>query len=112
MVGFSLNLCYGIIVSADTMEEIKKVLTDKEYDEMMDNYARCINVLMGEDYFIGIVVKVLENDDVDFVYSTSSFATPSVDDEDLIDFKRFFNEHGLWKFIDWKPERLLINFCF
>lgn len=111
MVGFSLNLCYGIIVSVDTMEEIKKVLTDKEYDEMMDNYARCINVLMDDDYFIGIVTKVLEGD-CDFVYATSNFATPSEDDEDLIDFKRFFNEHNLWRFIDWKPERLLINFCF
>lgn len=60
MIDFSLNLCYGIIVSADKMEEIKEVLTDEEYDEMMENYAYCINSWTGDDYFIGIETKALE----------------------------------------------------
>ena len=111
MIDFSLNLCYGIVVSADKMEEIKKALTDEEYDEMIDNYSRCINSWTGDDYFIGIVTKVLESE-TDCIYSISNFTIPSDDDENLIDFKRFFDEHGLWKFIDWKPELLLINFCF
>ena len=111
MIDFSLNLCYGIVVSADKMEEIKKALTDEEYDEMIDNYSRCINSWTGDDYFIGIVTKVLESK-TDCIYSISNFTIPSDDDEDLIDFKRFFNKHDLWKFIDWKPELLLINFCF
>lgn len=111
MIDFSLNLCYGIVVSADKMEEIKKALTDEEYDEMIENYSRCINSWTGDDYFIGIVTKVLESE-TDCIYSISNFTIPSDDDEDLIDFKRFFNKHDLWKFIDWKPELLLINFCF
>ena len=111
MIDFGLNLCYGIVVSDDKMEEIKKTLTDEEYDEMMDNYSRCINSWTGDDYFIGIVTKVLESE-TDCIYSISNFTIPSDDDEDLIDFKRFFNEHDLWKFIDWKPELLLINFCY
>lgn len=111
MIDFSLNLCYGIVVSADKMEEIKKALTNEEYDEMIDNYSRCINSWTGDDYFIGIVTKVLESE-TDCIYSISNFTIPSDDDEDLIDFKRFFNKHDLWKFIDWKPELLLINFCF
>ena len=111
MIEFNLALCYGIVVSANKMEEIEKALTDEEYDEMMDNYSRCINSWTGDDYFIGIVTKVLESE-TDFVYHVSEFTIPSDDDEDLIDFKRFFNEHNLWKFIDWKPELLLINFCF
>ena len=37
MIDYSLAFCYGIVVSVDTMEEIKEVLTDEEYDEMMDN---------------------------------------------------------------------------
>ena len=111
MIDFSLNLCYGIVVSADKMEEIKKALTDEEYDEMIDNYSRCINSWTGDDYFIGIVTKVLGSE-TGCIYSISNFTIPSDDDEDLIDFKRFFNEHDLWKFIDWKPELLLINFCF
>lgn len=111
MIDFSLNLCYGIVVSADKMEEIKKALTDEEYDEMIDNYSRCINSWTGDDYFIGIVTKVLKSE-TSCIYSISNFTIPSDDDEDLIDFKRFFNEHDLWKFIDWKPELLLINFCF
>ena len=111
MIDFSLNLCYGIVVSADKMEEIKKALTDEEYDEMIDNYSRCINSWTSDYYFIGIVTKALESE-TDCIYSISNFTIPSDDDEDLIDFKRFFNEHDLWKFIDWKPELLLINFCF
>lgn len=111
MIDFSLNLCYGIVVSADKMEEIKKALTDEEYDEMIENYSRCINSWTGDDYFIGIVTKVLESE-TDCIYSISNFTIPSDDDEDLIDFKHFFNKHDLWKFIDWKPELLLINFCF
>lgn len=110
MIDFSLNLCYGIIVSADKMEEIKEVLTDEEYDEMMENYAYCINSWTGDYYFIGIEIKALESE-TDFVYSVSTFTIPSDDDEDLIDFKRFFTEHNIWKFIEWKPELLLINFC-
>lgn len=111
MIDYSLALCYGIVVSANKMEEIEKALTDEEYDEMIDNYFRCINNWTGDDYFIGIVTKVLKSE-TDFVYHISEFTIPSDDDEDLIDFKRFFNEHDLWKFIDWKPELLLINFCF
>lgn len=111
MIDFSLNLCYGIIVPADKMEEIKKALTDEEYDKMIDNYSRCINSWTGDDYFIGIVTKALESE-TNCIYSISNFTIPSDDDEDLIDFKRFFNKHDLWKFIDWKPELLLINFCF
>lgn len=110
MIDFSLNLCYGIIVSVDKMEEIKEGLTDEEYDEMMENYAYCTNSWIGDYYFIGIKTKALENE-TDFVYSVSTFTIPSDDDEDLIDFKRFFTEHNLWKFIEWKPELLLINFC-
>ena len=109
MIDYSLNLCYGIIVSVDKMEEIKEVLTDEEYDEVMDNYSRCINSWTGDDYFIGIETKHFENE-TDFVCPVSTFTIPSDNDEDLIDFKRFFNEHNLWKFIDWKPELLLINF--
>ena len=101
MVDYSLNLCYGIIVSADKMKEIKKVLTDKEYDEMVNNYSRRISDWTDDDYFVGIMVKRdLEFDN--FIYSISDFAIPSDDDRDLINFKHFFNEHGLWKFINWK----------
>ena len=111
MIDYSLALCYGIVVSADKMKEIKEVLTDEEYDEVLDNYSRCINSWTGDDYFIGIMSEFAESE-TDFVYRVSEFAIPSDDDEDLIDFKRFFNKHDLWKFIDWKPELLLINFCF
>lgn len=111
MVDYSLNLCYGIVVSTDKMEEIKKVLTDEEYNEVIDNYSRCINSWAGDDYFIGVMMTLAESE-TDFVYHVSKFTIPSDDDEDLIDFKRFFDEHDLWKFIDWKPELLLINFCF
>lgn len=110
MIDFSLNLCYGIIVFSDKMEEIKKVLTDEEYDEMMENYAYCIDSWTVDDYFIGIKTKALENE-TGSVYPISNFTIPSDDDEDLIDFKHFFTEHNLWKFIEWKPELLLINFC-
>ena len=110
MVDYSLALCYGIVVSTDKMEEIKEVLTDEEYYEVMDNYSRCINSWTGDNYFIGVMTELAESE-TDFVYHVSEFTVPS-DDDDLIDFKRFFSEHNLWKFIDWKPEVLLINFCF
>ena len=111
MVEYSLTLCYGIIVSADRMEEIKEVLTDEEYDEAMDNYFRCINSWTGNDYFIGIMNELAESE-TDFVYRTAEFTIPSDNNEALINFKRFFSEHDLWKFIAWNPELLLINFCF
>ena len=111
MIDYSLSLCYGIVVSVDKMEEIKEILTDEEYDEVMDNYSRCINSWTGDDYFIGVMIELAESE-TDFVYHVSEFTIPSDNDEDLIDFKRFFNEHDLWKFIDWEPELLLINFCY
>ena len=111
MVDYSLNLCYGIIVSVDKMEEIKEALTDEEYDEVIDNYSRCINSWTGDDYFIGIMIKLAESE-TDLVYRISKFPVPSVNDEDLINFKCFFNKHNLWKIINWKPELLIINFCY
>ena len=111
MVDFSLNLCYGIIVSSEKMEEIQEALTDSEYDEVLDNYSRCVNSWTGEDYFIGFMTNV-SNSTIDYVYNVSDFSAPADNDEDWIDFKRFFDEHDLWQLIDWKPELLLINFCF
>ena len=111
MIDYSLALCYGIIVSAEKMEEIKEVLTDEEYDEVMENYSRCINSWTGDNYFIGVFDNLSETS-VDNVYYVSDFFAPSDEDETFIDFKRFFDEHNLWEFIDWKPELMLINFCF
>jgi hypothetical protein len=111
MVEYSLSLCYGIIVSDDKMEEFREVLTDEEYDEVMDNYSRCINCWIGGDYFIGIMSDLPESEN-DLVYRARTFSIPSNDDEELINFKRFFDEHDLWKLINWEPELLLINFCY
>ena len=110
MIDYSLALCYGIIVPADKMREIEQVLTDEEYVTMEDDYSHCINCWTGEDYFIGIKTNL--EGETDSIYYVSDFTTPSDDDEDLIKFKCFFTEHDLWKFIDWKPKLMLINFCY
>lgn len=111
MIEYELALCYGIIVSDDKIEEINEVLTDEEHDELIDNYARCVNNWTGGDYFIG-VINTLVQTETDSVYRVSDLSAPTDDDEDLINFMRFFNEHDLWKFIDWKPELLMIDFCY
>ncbi len=111
MVDYSLALCYGIIVSADKMEEIKEVLTDYECDDLTDYYSRCVNSWIGEDYFIGVYDDLSETA-TENVYYVSDFFAPSEKDEDFIKFKNFFDEHDLWKFIDWTPELMLINFCY
>lgn len=111
MVDYSCVLCYGIIVDVEKIEEICNALSDEASDELADNYSRCINSWTGDDYFIGIMADLPEGT-TDFVYHVSNFSAPADDDEDLIDFKRFFDEHDLWRLIDWKPELLLINFCF
>jgi hypothetical protein len=111
MIDYRLALCYGIIVSFEKMQEFQEVLTEEEYCEMLDNYSNCVNSWTGEDYFIG-TMSYFPDGETDFVYRVPTFSIPSDDDEDLINFKRFFDEHNLWGFIDWKPELLLINFCF
>ena len=111
MIDYALALCYGIIVSRDKLEELQEKLTDDEYDEMLDNYAHCINSWTGDDYFIGIT-EYLTHETTDFVYSVSNLSTPTEDNEDLIGFKKFFNDHDLWKLIDWNPKLMLINFCY
>lgn len=111
MVEYELTFCYGIIVSSEKIDEIRETLTDDAYDELVDNYARCINSWTGGDWFVGISIPLLETD-TDSVYHVSDFSVPADDDNDLIDFKQFFNKNYLWYFIDWKPELLLINFCY
>lgn len=111
MIDYSLVLCYGIVVSVDKMEEIKEVLTDEGYDELLDNYSRCINSWTGDDYFIGVMTELAESE-TSFVYYTSEFTVPSDNNKDLVNFKRFFNKHNLWELINWQPKLLLINFCF
>ena len=109
MIDYNLALCYGIIVSDETIVEIAEVLTDEEYDELRDNYARPLN--SWGDNFVGIINDLAQTE-TDLVYDVSDLIAPTDDDEDLINFTRFFNEHGLWKFIDWKPKLLLINFYY
>lgn len=111
MVDYDLALCYGIIVSNDKIKKIMEALTDAEYDEMIDNYARCVNSWTGNDFFIG-VIKNLYLTDPNLIYYVSDLFTPTDKDENLISFMQFCNEHDLWKFIDWKPELMLINFCY
>ena len=111
MVDFSLNLCYGIIVPAEVIEDIQSNLTDEESDELIDKYARCINSWTGGDYFIGLS-SFLNEDGIDFVYPIIPHFLNPFTEKDLADFKNFFETHNLWGFIDWKPELLLINFCF
>jgi hypothetical protein len=111
MVDFSLNLCYGIVVPAEVIEDIQSNLTDEQYDKLIDNYARCINNWVGEDYFIGLS-SLLSEDETEFVYPiTSHFLNPFTE-KDLADFKNFFETYNLWSFINWKPKLMLINFCF
>lgn len=107
---YSLALCYGIVVSFEKMQEFQEVLTDEEYNEVINNYSYCINGWTGSDYFIGIICDL--ESVTDCVYRISTLSVPSDDNKDLINLKRFFNEHNLWELIDWKPELLLINFCF
>ena len=111
MIEHKMSLCYGIIVSADKMQEIQEVLTNDECDELMDNYSRCVDSWTGDKYFIGIMSDLSESEANVISIAFASF-TPPDDDEDLINFKHFFDEHDLWKFIDWKPELSLINFCY
>lgn len=111
MINYSLALCYGIIVPADKIQEFKQVLTNKEYNMILDYYSCCINCWTGEDYFIGIMTN-LTGDRINLVYHVPEFTIPADNNEELIEFKHFFTEHDLWKFIDWKPELLLINFCY
>lgn len=111
MIDYELALCYGIIVSDEKIKEIADVLTDEEYDTMIDWYSRCINSWVGGDYFVGVIKDIPETE-TDLVYRVSNLSAPTDDDKDLISFTRFFNEHDLWKFIDWKPELLIINFCY
>ncbi len=111
MIDYSLALCYGIIISNDKIKEIMEALTDEEYDEMIDNYARCINSWTGDDFFVGII-NDLESAQTDFVYYVSDLSAPTDKNEDLINFTKFCNEHNLWKFINWKPKLMLINFCY
>lgn len=112
MVDFSLNLCYGIVISEDKMEEIEEKLTDEQSDELNDNYARCINIWTGGDYFIG-VSTFLDSNESSYVYPISSLSNPfNENNEELVNFKKFFTVNNLWSLIDWKPELLLINFCF
>lgn len=99
MIDYRLALCYGIIVSDDKMKEIAETLTDEDYDELIDTYSRCINCWINDDYFIGVINDLSSTED-DLVYKVSNLTAPADDDENLISFIHFFNEHGLWKFID------------
>lgn len=111
MIEYELAFCYGIIVSPEKIEEITEYLPDNKFEEFVDRYSRCINSWIGEDWFIGII-KDLPETAIDSVYRVSALSIPTDDNKDLIRFKQFFDEHDLWSFIDWKPELLLINFCY
>ena len=111
MIDYELAFCYGIIVSDETIMEIAEVLTDEEYDELRDNYVRPLNSWTNGDYFVGTINDLAQTED-DLVYKVSNLTAPADNDENLISFIHFFNEHDLWKFIDWKPELLIIDFCY
>lgn len=108
MVDYDLCYCYGIIVSCDKIQKMVEILPDEEADTLTDWWSRAVNGWIGEDYFIGIYTNV--NDDVCLLSKLP--VLNSEDNEQLIKFKQFFDKNNLWKFIDWKPELMIINFCF
>ena len=97
MIEHDLALCYGIIVPADTVEEIEKNLTEDALVDFADLYSRSINSWIGDDYFVGIINSLEEQED--FVYSVLDFTPPSEKDEIVIKFRDFFYKNNLNRFI-------------
>lgn len=115
MIDYELAFCYGIIVPCSKMEEIKEALTNEALNEMEDNYYRCVNSWTAEDYFIGVRYDLdLGTTGEDFICRISDLSSILTHDinESLKDFIQFFNENHLEKFINWKPELMIINFCY
>ena len=105
IIKYNLCYCYGIIVSCDKIQEMKKTMSDEDSDMFADWWSRSVNEWINDDYFIGIYSNI----NGDLIYPLSEL--PVLDNEEMIKFKQFFDKNNLWKFIDWKPEPMIINFC-
>jgi hypothetical protein len=116
MVDEEMAVCFGIIVSVNVIEDIEnklikndKITEDEEevINEFIDNYTRCINTWTGEDYFIGIYHSLRDSNIIPISNFSSIFTN-----KETTNFKEFFDKYKLWDLINWKPELMLINFCY
>ena len=111
-IEYSLEFCYGMIVSEEVMNEIQEVLY--EFDIFQDYYARQIDCWCGGDWFVGITVESLGEDLVHEM--DSDFLTTSIKETitgtPWKEFSEFYDDHNLNEYFDWKPKLYLINFCY
>lgn len=112
-VDYSLELCYGVIVPDEVVEEFIQIL--EEFDDFYDNFIKQIDSWTGGDWFIGVTVCVNPNEDSfvkeideNFLEITKRVAIQ----KDLEKFSQFYDEHNLNEYFSWKPKLYLINFCY
>lgn len=112
-VDYRLELCYGVIVPDNVIEEFNLILED--FDVFYDNFANQIDSWTGGDWFIGVTTCINSNED-SFVKEVNEnfldFTKHVAIQKELKSFIEFYNSHNLKEYFDWKPKLYLINFCY
>lgn len=103
-----VSVCYGVIVSDETMKKIDNFLTDEEWDDMFDDeWFIELNSWIGGDYFLGIE-KYLGNLETPLPIENLF----NISDEEIKEFEAKLEKVSWRNFIDWKPKKYLINFVY
>lgn len=105
MVEYSIGMCYGIIISDEQHIAIENLFPDENsLDDFIDNYMRQINSWTGGDWFLGLS-KIFSKDVIDI-------NEIRWDKAELEELEQKLNEYNITNFIDWFPQKYIIQFCY
>ena len=109
MVDYTTCLCYGMVIPYEIVEKIDKKLDDKTCDTFHDMFLHALNSWSGKDYFLGFVSPLGEKCieiPLDEIINRQVY-TP----DEIWEFHELFNTFQLNDFIEWKPRKSIITFC-
>lgn len=105
MVEYSMGVCYGIIISDETLRSINELFPDEDaMDNFSENYLQQLNSWTGGDWFLGLS-KTFSKD----VININEIRW---DKEELEELEQKLNEYNIINFIDWFPQKYIIQFCY
>ena len=105
--GIDFAIGYGIKIESDTFDLIEaRISDDDDCDAWCNRWAQCLDLLTGDDYFVGVIYLYDAEGGVVSLNSEKA----ALDPKDEKDFRDFYNKYHLEDFFEWAPNPSAIIF--
>lgn len=117
-VNYTTRLCYGMVIPFEIAEKISTRVNDfssinpEARDLFFDNYFSILNAWgYGEEgFFLGFSTYLGE--DCEEILVNDLLKKEIYTPDDMVEFQKLYMLFHLDDFIQWKPRRSIITFCY